>query len=203
MPKKEKAENKKAENKKAENKIVADAADNSFLRLGSEFYRQDVLTVAPSLLGKILARKLPDGTVLRYRILETEAYRGMEDTACHAKAGKTKRTAVMFSDGGHAYIYLCYGIHHLLNIVTGGQENPQAALIRSVEGFDGPAKLTKAMNITKALNEIDLTKSDELWIEDDGCRPEFITTKRIGINYATEPYRSIEWRFVVQSETKI
>ncbi|WNY24656.1 DNA-3-methyladenine glycosylase [Methanolapillus millepedarum] len=175
-------------------------AESKSERLESGFYTRDVLTVAPELLGKFLVRKLPSGELLKYRITETEAYRGVEDTACHAKAGKTKRTAVMFEEGGRSYIYLCYGIHYLLNIVTGEREVPQAALIRGVDGFDGPAKLTKAMQIGKELNAIDLTESDEMWIEDDGFVPEFFTTKRIGINYATEPYKSIEWRYVLKNK---
>ncbi|MDV0447306.1 putative 3-methyladenine DNA glycosylase [Methanosarcinaceae archaeon Ag5] len=171
----------------------------SVQKLKSDFYTRDVLEVAPELLGKLLVRKLPSGEILKYRITETEAYRGIEDTACHAKAGKTKRTSVMFEEGGCSYIYLCYGIHFLLNIVTSTSEIPQAALIRGVEGYNGPAKLTKAMQIGKELNAVDLTESDELWIEDDGFAAEYITTKRIGIDYATEPYKSIEWRYVLKN----
>ena len=142
-------------------------------RLNADFYRRDVLEVAPDLIGKLLVRKLPTGEELKYRITETEAYRGEEDTGCHAKAGKTNRTVVMYGPGGRTYIYLCYGIHHLINAVTGKEGQPQAALIRGVEGYNGPAKLTKAMKITKELNDTDLTTSDEIWIEDDG-------TKQIG-----------------------
>ncbi|MCL2141913.1 MAG: DNA-3-methyladenine glycosylase [Methanimicrococcus sp.] len=172
-------------------------------RLRSDFFEQDVLTVAPQLIGKILVRQTKTGEIFRYKITETEAYRGEEDTACHARAGKTPRTEVLYERGGHAYVYLCYGIHFLLNAVTGKKEQPQAALIRGVEGYNGPAKLTKAMQIGKDLNRIDLTKSDELWIEDDGTKPVYVTDKRVGINYASEPYKSIEWRFIaVDGEKK-
>ena len=123
-------------------------------RLHYDFYSKNALEAAPLLLGKILAKRQDSGGILRLRITETEAYCGEEDTACHAKAGKTARTAVMYEKGGLAYIYLCYGIHHLLNVVTGSEGEPQAILIRGVEGFDGPAKLTKALGIDKSLNEI-------------------------------------------------
>ena len=171
-------------------------------RLNSEFYTQDVLTVAPELIGKILVRRSETGEEFRYRITETEAYRGEEDTGCHAKSGKTNRTKTLYEKGGCTYIYLCYGVHHLINVVTGQEEQPQAALIRGVEGFYGPGKLTKAMGITKDLNGTDLTKSKEIWIEDDGAKPEYVTGKRIGIDYADEHYKNIEWRFTAPSEIK-
>lgn len=171
-------------------------------RLNSDFYTRDVLEVAPDLIGKILVRRLPAGEELRYRITETEAYRGVEDTGCHAKAGKTKRTETLYMKGGHTYIYLCYGVHHLINAVTGKEEQPQAALIRGVEGYYGPGRLTKAMQITKELNAFDLTTSDEIWIEDDGTVSDYVTGKRIGIDYADEYYRNIEWRFTAPSEIK-
>ena len=165
-------------------------------KLDLSFYRQDVLIVAKELIGKLLVRKLASGEVVRYQIIETEAYRGEEDSACHARAGKTKRTAPMYEAGGMTYVYLCYGIHHLLNVVTGNVGEPQAVLIRGIEGFTGPGKLTKKLAIDKDLNWIDLSTSAELWIEDDGAVADYVTSKRIGIDYASEPYRSIEWRFV-------
>jgi DNA-3-methyladenine glycosylase len=167
-------------------------------RLDLKFYKQDVLIVAPLLVGKLLVRKLDNGEVLRYRITEVEAYRGEEDSACHARFGKTNRTSILYEEGGHVYIYLCYGMHYLFNVVTGKEGIPQAVLIRTVEGYNGPAKLTKAMNIDKNLNGIDLTTSDKLWIEDDGYQAKYTRDKRVGIDYATEPYKSIEWRFILK-----
>jgi DNA-3-methyladenine glycosylase len=167
-------------------------------KLGLRFYRQDVLIVAPALIGKLLVRKLDNGEILRYRITETEAYRGEEDSACHARFGRTDRTSILYEKGGYAYIYLCYGMHYLFNVVTGSLNNPQAVLIRTVEGYNGPAKLTKAMHIDKSLNGIDLATSDKLWIEDDGYKCEYIRDKRVGIDYANEPYKSIEWRFIMK-----
>ncbi len=101
---------------------------------------------------------------------------------------------------GIVYIYLCYGIHNLLNIVTGEKEEPQAVLIRGIENYNGPGKLTKALDITRDLNTISLINSDILWIEDIGMIPEYFTTPRIGIDYATEPYKSIEWRYLIKTD---
>ncbi|MCL2495285.1 MAG: DNA-3-methyladenine glycosylase [Oscillospiraceae bacterium] len=168
------------------------------MRIDPAFYASDVLEAAPALLGKLLCRRLPDGTVLRLRITETEAYRGQDDTACHARAGKTRRTAVMFGPGGFSYVYLCYGIHSLLNIVTGEDGQPQAALIRAVEGRPGPGRVTKALSIDCSLNGIDLRTSGLLWLEDDGfvC-PSILTGPRVGIAYASEEDRGRAWRFMV------
>jgi DNA-3-methyladenine glycosylase len=169
---------------------------NLSARINPEFYARDVLDAAPALLGKLLCRRLPDGTVLRLRVTETEAYRGMDDTACHAARGKTRRTAVMFGPGGFSYIYLCYGIHALLNIVTGEDGQPQAALIRGVECLPGPGRVTKAMGIDCSLNGIDMRASDELWVEEDGfvC-PSIVAGPRVGIGYASEEDQEREWRF--------
>ena len=168
------------------------------VRVGPGFYAGDVLEVAPGLLGKLLCRRMDDDTVLRRRITETEAYRGVEDSACHARAGKTRRTAVMFGPGGFSYVYLCYGIHCLLNIVTGEEAQPQAALIRGVEGLNGPGRVTKALAIDRELNGVDMRGSQALWVEEDGfvC-PEIVTGPRVGIGYAREEDQEREWRFIL------
>jgi len=155
---------------------------------------RSAIELAPILLGKILCRRQGD-EILRYRITETECYVA-NDTACHAFRGKTPRNSVMYEIGGMAYIYLCYGIHNLLNVVTGEIDKPEAVLIRGVEGFDGPGKLTKAMNIDRSLNGVDLTECEELWIEDDGVQFEYVATPRIGIDYASEEDKARLWRFV-------
>lgn len=165
-------------------------------RLGRKTLCQPATVLAPELLGKLLCRKT-DGGVLKYRIMETECYFGEEDTACHASKGRTERTRVLYEKGGTAYIYLCYGMHSLFNVVSGKEGHPEAVLIRGVTGYNGPGKLTRAMEIDRALNEEDMVSSDRLWIEDDGCRPAYRTGKRVGIDYATEEYRDILWRFIV------
>ncbi len=163
-------------------------------KLGEVFFHRPCLTVAQALVGKILAHRLPDGTVLRLRISETEAYCGEADTACHAHKGRTKRTEVLYAEAGTIYVYLCYGIHWLLNVVTGDAEDPQAVLIRACVYAPGPGKLTKALHITGDLNRGSIF-GDELWIEEDGFLCEVITDKRVGIGYASQEDQDRLWRF--------
>ncbi len=168
------------------------------MKLTKNFYMQPALTAAPELLGKVLYHKTKSGELLLGRITETEAYFGEADTACHARSGKTNRTKVLYEAGGIAYVYLCYGIHNLLNVVTGPQDFPQAVLIRGIEHFNGPGKLTKALQIDRSLNGVSFLTSEKIWIEDDGAKPSYKATKRIGIDYATAEYRNKLWRFVVE-----
>ena len=164
------------------------------MRIPQEVYRLPALELAPYLLGKVLCRKIGD-TVIRKRITETEAYCGESDTACHAHRGKTPRTAVMYEPGGIAYVYLCYGIHKLLNVVANQAGEPEAVLIRAVEGISGPGRVTKALEIGLDLNREDYTTSDALWIEDGPGLP-YVTTPRIGIDSASEEDRERLWRFL-------
>ncbi|MGM9641849.1 MAG: tRNA adenosine(34) deaminase TadA [Eubacteriales bacterium] len=167
-------------------------------RIGRDFYTRDVLEVAPALLGKVLCRKSESGEVFRFRITETEAYRGKDDTACHASKGKTPRTSVMWDKGGTVYVYLCYGMHNMLNIVTGAKGEPQAVLIRGIEGFTGPGKLTKKLSVDRRQNGSDVVLSDTIWLEDDGFVPDNINTSaRVGIDYADEKDRQRPWRFTI------
>lgn len=166
------------------------------IRLGGEFYNMRATYAAPALLGKLLCVRHND-RVDKLRITETECYFGENDTACHAHRGKTERTKILYEEGGLAYVYLCYGIHCLLNIVTGEKDFPQAVLIRGVEGYSGPGKLTKASGIDRSYNYENLLTSERLWIEDDGQGVRYKKTPRIGIDYATEKYRKILWRFIV------
>lgn len=167
------------------------------MRLSEEDYRLDAVAMAKELLGKVLCRRLDDGTVVRARIVETEAYFGEEDTACHAHKGRTPRTDVMYEPGGCAYVYLCYGMHSMLNIVTGPPEHPEAVLIRGVEGASGPGRVTKALQITRALNRENLAESERLWLESDGSgRPRFKSTERVGIGYASRRDQARKWRFL-------
>ena len=167
------------------------------MRLDYDFFHRSCLTVAEALVGKVLVHRLPDGTELRLRISETEAYCGEEDTACHAHKGRTKRTEVLYAAAGTIYIYLCYGIHWLLNIVTSDAEDPQAVLIRACVDASGPGKLTKALRITGELNWGSIL-GDELWIEDDGFACKVITDKRVGIGYASQEDQDRLWRFIMK-----
>lgn len=165
------------------------------MRLNPSLFSLPATELAPLLLGKLLCRRTDDG-ILRYRILETECYYGEEDTACHAHRGKTPRNAPLYLPGGYSYVYLCYGIHHLLNIVSGDENHPEAVLIRGVEDLIGPGRLTKAMAIDRTLNAINLIDSNELWMEDDGTILPYHTDRRVGIDYADPIDRDRPWRFI-------
>jgi DNA-3-methyladenine glycosylase len=168
------------------------------MRFGYDFYERDVLKVAPALLGQYLISVSGEGKVNRFLITETEAYRGAEDLACHASKGRTERTEIMYDRGGKLYIYLIYGMYWMMNIVAGKKDHPQAALIRGIQGFDGPGKLTRALGIDKAYYGEDLVRSNRIWITESGNSPEIITTPRIGIDYAGV-WKDKPWRFVIKS----
>ncbi len=172
------------------------------MKLENDFFNRDCLEVAPDLVGKLLIRTFEDGSEISLRITETEAYRGEEDTACHASKGRTKRTEVLYSKAGTIYVYLCYGMHWLLNFVTGEEGYPQAVLIRACEEFDGPAKLTKKLCVDKSFHTESIIDNSRLRIEDDGYKPEIITDKRVGINYATQEYVDKQWRFIDNKSRK-
>ena len=163
------------------------------VRLPYEFYHRPCPEVARDLVGKVLVY---NGQ--RLRISETEAYCGEADTACHAHKGRTKRTEVLYAEAGTVYIYLCYGMHWLLNIVTGEKEQPEAVLIRACVEAPGPGKLTKQLGITGQLNRTDITTSSDLWIEEDGFCCEIELDKRVGIGYASREDRDRLWRFKLQ-----
>lgn len=148
---------------------------------------------AEALIGRILVRRFPDGTALRARITETEAYFRETDTACHARFGRTKRAEVLYRPAGTVYVYLCYGIHWMLNLVTGPADDPQAVLIRGVEGASGPGRVTKFLAVDGSLNGTAL--GEALSLEDDGVRPAVGRSRRIGIGYASEEDQARLWRF--------
>lgn len=186
-------------------------------RLPRSFFARATLTVARDLLGQRLVRRLPDGTRLAGLITETEAYVGEKDLACHARAGRTARTAVMYGRPGLAYVYFIYGNHWCLNVVTERAGFPAAVLIRAlrpVEGLDvirrnragrpvqaltdGPGKLAQALAIGREANGADLCARDaSLFIE---CAPapapaEIVAGPRVGIAGVPEPWRSLAWNF--------
>ena len=160
----------------------------------SYFYASAV-DLAPDLIGKLLCRRTEQG-VLRLRITETECYCGESDSACHAHRGKTPCNSVMYEEGGQAYVYLCYGIHHLLNLTAGREGSPEAVLIRGVENISGPGRVTRAISVDKTCNRLPLCEESGLWVEDDGVKLPYEATPRIGIAYADEIDRNRLWRFV-------
>ena len=159
------------------------------MKLPYEFYHRPCLEVAHDLVGKVL---VCDDQKLR--ISETEAYVGESDTACHAHKGRTKRTEAMYMEAGTIYIYLCYGVHWLLNIVTGEENEPEAVLIRACQDAEGPGKLTKKLGINGGLNRQSICGED-LYIVDDGFTCQVTTDKRVGIGYASEEDQARPWRF--------
>lgn len=185
-------------------------------KLPLSFYqRENVIQIAKGLLGKILVTNW-NGTITSGRIVECEAYKGVTDKASHASGGRrTARNEIMYGEGGFAYVYLCYGIHHLFNVVTNKKNTPHAVLIRALdplEGIDvmvkrlgkekadhsitrGPGNLSKALDIYTKHTGISLL-SKELFIADDGfkySKKEIVSSPRIGVQYAGEdallPYR--------------
>ena len=156
------------------------------------FYARPAVDVARELIGATLTRTRRDKTH-RARIVETEAYVGPHDLACHASKGRTARTEVMFGPAGRAYVYLIYGVHEMLNVVTSVEGDPQAVLIRAAEPLDdwdadlsGPGKLCRAMKITRALNAADLTTADAplFFTPNPGRPPRIVAGVRVGIDYA-------------------
>lgn len=167
------------------------------MKLEYSFFNRPCLEVSKDLVGKVLIRKTESGEI-RLRITETESYIGEDDTACHAHKGRTKRTEVMYMKAGTVYVYLCYGIHWLLNIVTGEEDDPQAVLIRACEDYPGPAKLTKKLMISGDFNRTDITDCEDFFIEDDDFECEVVTEKRVGISYASEEDQKKLWRFIMK-----
>jgi DNA-3-methyladenine glycosylase len=173
------------------------------------FYRRPGLTVARELLGRVLCRRRPDGTVLRASLVEVEAYDGPLDRASHAWRGRTTRNAPMFEAGGIAYVYLIYGMHHCLNVVAGEIGYPSAVLVRAAalpddpKAASGPGKLARAFGIDRALNGTPLCGPD-LWLEEGMAVPEraVARTRRIGVDYAGV-WASRRRRFIVKGHPAV
>lgn len=195
------------------------------MKLGLDFYqREDVVLIAEQLLGKVLYTRV-NGELSGGIIVETEAYKGPEDRGSHAYNGRrTLRNETMYAAGGVVYMYICYGIHDMLNIVTGEEHSSHAVLIRALEPIEGlgfmqerrgfcgddrrlckgPGALAKAMGLGKVHNGTSLI-GEEIWIEDTGIvlSPEsVVAAKRVGLNIE-EPYLSIPWRFYIKGNKYI
>ena len=184
-------------------------------KLPRVFYEQPTVNVAKQLLGKYLVRNHSQGVTVG-RIVETEAYIGPHDLACHASHGRTPRTEVMFGPAGHAYVYFVYGVHYMLNLVTEAFNHPAAVLIRALEPIDGielmkarrrtdkrrnlcsgPGKLCQAFAIDRSLNAADLC-GDIIHVEDRGEPiPKFLVRPRIGVDYAGK-WKDKPFRFLVR-----
>lgn len=164
------------------------------------FFYRPTLMVARSLIGKYLVRENGTGTIVG-KIIEVEAYIGPQDKACHASKGRTARTETLFGPPGMSYVYLIYGMYHMLNVVTERPEFPAAVLIRAIEVdgelIDGPGKLCRELQIDRSLHRLDLTEGRSIWFEDQGVRvpPKQVGTfPRIGVDYAGA-WAKKPWRF--------
>ncbi|HEX7385791.1 MAG TPA: DNA-3-methyladenine glycosylase [Castellaniella sp.] len=190
--------------------VASDALCGTCHKLDRSFYDRPVLTVAPDLLGRLLIHKTDSGIRIG-RIVEVEAYLGPGDLAAHTSKGRTPRTRAMFGPPGHAYVYLVYGMHHCMNVVTGPEGSGTAVLLRAlapVQGLDivsnGPGRLCKSMGITMDHYGIDLC-SDALWLARDEA-PTIVniaTSPRIGVDYAGEEWASKPLRFYVEGHPAI
>lgn len=195
--------------------MVFEINTSVYEKLPRSFYqRSDVVQIAKDLLGKVLVTNI-EGVLTAGKIVETEAYCGRNDKACHANGKRTPRTEIMYGEGGHAYVYLCYGIHHLFNVVTNVNGLADAVLIRALEpiqGFEvmverrnytkaklasGPGTLSQAMGIKVQMTGADLC-DDQIWIVGNS-KPEqvkILADTRIGVEYAEEDALK-PWRFVI------
>ena len=193
-------------------KITAadDGIHGTWHKLDQSFYDRPVTTVARDILGCLLIHKTAEGLHMG-RIVEVEAYLGPGDLAAHTSRGRTPRTRAMFGPPGHAYVYLVYGMHHCMNVVTGPEGSGTAVLLRAlapVQGLEvvsnGPGRLCKAMGITMDHYGIDLC-SDTLWLaRDESAAPEAISTSpRIGVDYAGEEWASKPLRFYVEGHPAV
>ncbi len=171
--------------------------------LPADFFNQDTVTVAKKLLGKFLVRSI-NGKEVAAMITETEAYDGLQDLASHASRGMTPRTEIMFGHPGNFYVYLIYGIHEMLNVVTREHSYPAAVLIRGIltednTHLDGPGKVTKFLAIDRSLNTKPASKATGLWVEDRGVIPPKIhKLPRIGVAYAGPIWSAKKLRFLMQ-----
>lgn len=165
------------------------------------FQNRNSLELAQDLLGKTLVRRFPDGTEIRAKITETEAYLGHDDRASHASKGRTPRTELMFGAGGFVYVYLIYGKYWLLNFVTGTAGHPEAVLIRGTELVSGPGRLGTQLQLDKSFYGEDLETSARLWVEDSSLEGTVVSGPRVGVDYAGEVWKNMPWRFILRQRS--
>lgn len=168
--------------------------------LGRTFFERNSFVVAEELIGCFLCRRFSDETIIRHTISELEVYDGFEDRASHAFKGPTKRNRVMFGSAGRLYIYLCYGMHWMLNITTEREDYPAAILIRALANCSGPGRLTKMLSINGHYNNKSLGRQTGLWIETRQIQnPSVKRSPRIGIAYAGNIWAKKPYRFTLDS----
>ncbi len=163
--------------------------------LNQKFFRENARKVALELLKSNIVREIK-GKRINLEINEVEIYEGFKDKASHAFKGKTKRNELMFKAGGVFYIYMVYGIHFMLNVVTDRENYPAAILIRKAGDFDGPGKLTKTLKINLSLNGRKIKKENGLWFEKKEKKIKIKKLPRIGVNYAGNFWKNAPLRFI-------
>jgi len=180
---------------------AANVFPDSRVVLPAEHWRgRGTVRFARELLGKFLVRTR-DGVAEARLITEVEAYDGERDLACHARVGRTARTATMYRPGGCWYVYLCYGVHEMLNLVTGPEDWPAAVLLRGVVGASGPGRLTRALGIGRQLDGTVAEPACGLHIEDRGVRVPrswVRATPRVGVDFAGPAWAAKPWRFLIE-----
>ena len=164
--------------------------------LPRSFFERDALAVAPELVGCYIVRRFAQGGARVLTITETEAYCGEADTACHAHRGRTRRNAPLYERGGIFYVYLCYGIHWMLNAVTGPEGRPQGVLIRACAGFPGPGRLTKELGITGEFTGGPWDGAAGLYFAAREGEWRLSAAPRVGIGYASAEDQARPWRFI-------
>jgi DNA-3-methyladenine glycosylase len=170
--------------------------------LTNKFFDRPTLTVAESMLGKYLVRR-QGRTNRAYMITEVEAYDGPKDKASHASHGRTPRAEIMFGEPGRLFVYLTYGMHWMLNVVTGPEDYPAAVLIRGVKGISGPGRVSRGLHVDKALNGVKASIHSGLWFEDRGhpvSKSKIKRTPRMGVGYAGKYWAGRKYRFVLAEE---
>lgn len=162
------------------------------------FFKVDTISLATKLIGKWIITNI-NGKEIKAQISETEAYLGIKDSACHSYKGKrTLRNKPMWMEAGTIYVYLCYGLHYLLNIVSEEEGVPEAVLIRAVVEANGPAKATKFLNIDKSFNGQSIIGNSKICLMDDGKKYSFTTSSRVGIDYALPEDKNAKLRFILK-----
>lgn len=169
--------------------------------LDKKFFQRSAKVVAEDLLGKYLVRRFTDGLILAEVITEVEIYDGPRDKASHASRGLTKRNAPMFEAGGVFYVYLCYGMYQMLNIVTGDKDYPAAILIRATDKTKGPGRLTRKFAIDKKFDGAPAKRETGLWFEDRGVvvgLKKIIRAPRTGVDYAGDVWKNKKYKFYIE-----
>ena len=170
----------------------------------SGFFQRPSVEIAPELLGAKLCCRSRDGRISKFTICETEAYHGVEDLASHACRGKNSNNQIMFGPPNFWYLYLCYGVHWMLNIITANEGQPSAVFFRATLEVQGPGRLTQKLGLNKSFNGLANHPSSELWLERSTSHGfEIFSGPRIGISRAGPIWSEVPYRFWFSKTTQV